>query len=367
MTKILVIEDEKSLLKDILELLEYTYFDARGTTRGAEALTIAVNDPPDIILSDIMMPEMNGYEVLSAIRANPITANIPFIFLSAKGDREAMREGMNLGADDYIVKPFTSVELLTAIHSRLKRHQRVVEAAEQRLDYVKKKLARMVTHELRTPLISVNTVVDIVSRQLHNLEPGELGELLDTIDAGSKRLSHRVEQLVFITQLEAGILTDKLVQEQGLVMPLWEQLIAATNLARRFAYRQQPNVGVKMMDRDRDACVQCNPPALKQAFAELIANALSSAPENTDIEIAQWRTGDRLWVSVADRGRGIPEERLTAALDAFQQIDSDTHEQQGIGIGLTLAHQIITVHGGTLDIRSVVGKGTQVLANLPAR
>ncbi|MBE2272492.1 MAG: hybrid sensor histidine kinase/response regulator [Anaerolinea sp.] len=365
MPKILVVEDEKYLLEDIMELLQYTYFEVAGTPNGQEAIRMAQADPPDLILCDIMMPGMDGYEVLNHIRDNPITENIPFIFLSAKADRESLRQGMNMGADDYISKPFTSAELLTAINMRLKRHHQVIEAAEQRLDYVKQQLARMVTHELRTPLISINTVTDVISRQLYSLSPGELTELLQTIESGSKRLNHRVEQLVYITQLDAGMLTRDSIRDQGLVMTLWELLVASTNLARRFAYQQKSNVGIKMRDRDRDAIVLCNPPALKQALAELIANALTYAPENTDVEIAQWRSEGQIWVTVTDRGQGIPKDKLTAALEAFRQLDRETSERQGIGIGLTLAHRIIYAHGGTLDLRSVVNKGTQVLVNLP--
>ena len=365
MTYILVIEDERYLLEDITEVLQYTSFTVQGASNGVQGVELALKDPPDLIICDIMMPGMNGFEVLERVRENPTTVNVPFIFLSARSDRSALRHGMELGADDYITKPFTSHELLTAIFARLKRQTQMVEEAEQRLEYVKKQLARMVTHELRTPLISIDTVVEIVSRQLNSLEPAELTELLGTIDAGSKRLSHRVEQLAFITQLETGMLNPELIRDNGITMSMWELLIPSTNLARRFAYQQQPNVGIKMRDRDREAMIVCNPPALKQAFAEIIANALGFAPENTDVEVVEWRADNRVWVSVTDRGRGIPEEKLTAALEAFQQIDRERYEQQGIGMGLNLAHRIISAHGGKLDIRSVVDKYTQVTVSLP--
>lgn len=365
MTQILVIEDDRYLLQDIIELLKYTAFTVMGASDGSQGVDMALRHMPDLIVCDIMMPGLNGYEVLEQIRSHSATANIPFIFLTAKNDRASLRQGMELGADDYLTKPFTSAELLTTIFTRLKRRTQMIEEAEQRLAYVKQQLARMVTHELRTPLISINTVVDVISRQLNSLEPAELNELLSTIEAGSKRLSHRVEQLAFITQLETQMLTAEQIQQSGMNMSLWEMLIASTNLARRFAYMQQPNVGIKMRDRDREALVLCNPPALKQAFAELIANALTFTPENTDVEVTQWKSDGRVWVSIADHGRGIPPDKLTAALEAFQQIDREHHEQQGIGVGLTLAQRIIAAHGGTFDIRSVINKGTQVLVSLP--
>ncbi len=365
MTKVLVIEDERYLLEDITELLQYTDFEVQSASNGKEGLTLAHDYAPDLIICDIMMPDLDGYEVLEQIRSSPETANTPFIFLTAKADRESMRQGMELGADDYLTKPFTSAELLSAINTRLRRQSQIAVHSEQKLDNAKRQLTRMVTHELRTPLISINTVVDVISRQIGQLSQSELQELLDTISAGSKRLSHRVEQLVFITQLEAGMLSRDTIIQDGMPMRMWEMLVAANNLARRFAYQQQPGVSVKLHDRDRDAVVLSNPPALKQALAELIANAVKFSPADGQVNVTQWQSGAQVRISVVDEGPGIPEGRLEEALEGFSQLDRETTEQQGIGMGLALAEGIIQAHGGALDILSIVGKGTQVTVALP--
>ncbi|MCC6803577.1 MAG: response regulator, partial [Anaerolineae bacterium] len=206
MTKVLVIEDERYLLEDITELLEYTDFEVQGANNGSEGLEAAWEYAPDLIICDIMMPDLTGYDVLEQIRENPDTANTPFIFLTAKADRDSLRQGMEMGADDYVTKPFTSADLLAAINTRLKRQTQIAVRLEKSIESIKRQLTRMVTHELRTPLISINTVLDVISRQIGQLSTSELQELLDTIGAGGKRLSHRVEQLVFITQLESDML-----------------------------------------------------------------------------------------------------------------------------------------------------------------
>ena len=365
MTKVLVIEDERYLLEDITELLQYTDFDVQGANSGTQGLLVAQDYAPDLIICDIMMPDLDGYQVLEQIRGTPETANTPFIFLTAKADRDSMRQGMDLGADDYLTKPFTSAELLTAINTRLRRQNQIAVHSEQKIENVKRQLTRMVTHELRTPLISINTVVDVISRQIGQLSPGELQELLDTISLGSRRLSHRVEQLVYITQLEAGILDHETITRDGMPMRLWEQLVSANNLARRYAYQQHPNVSVQLHDRDRDSVVMCNPPALKQALAELIANALTFSPENSEVTITQSRSGGNVIVSIVDEGPGIPEDRLEEALNEFSQLDRETNEQQGMGMGLTLARRILEAHGAVMEILSIVGKGTQVRIALP--
>ena len=142
-------------------------------------------------------------------------------------------------------------------------------------------------------------------------------------------------------------------------------LVAANNLARRFAYQQQPNVNVQLHDHDRDSMVMCNPPSLKQALAELIANALTFSPDDSEVTITQSRSGGSVIVSIVDEGPGIPEDRLAEALHEFSQLDRETNEQQGMGMGLALAQRIIEAHGGTLEILSIVGKGTQVHIALP--
>lgn len=365
MVKVLVIEDEASLLDDIVELLSHAGFDAEGKLDGASGIEMAYAWTPDIILCDIMMPGMNGLEVVRTIRGDAATALIPIILFTGLGDEHLRHSARIAGADDFVTKPVTIKELIETINVRLHRHALISASAEQRLEMARTQLVRMVTHELRTPLISLNTVVEVLSRQMGQLSPTEVQELLETITVGSRRLTHRVEQLVFITQLDAGVLTEEAIITSGLEMSIWELVIAANNLARRFAYQMQPGVSVNPQTRDRNALVVCNPYALKQALAELIANALTFAPANTEVSISQWVRGGTVFISVADMGIGIPQEKLEMAFQPFQQIDRDQREQQGMGIGLWLAQRLIDVHGGKLDIRSVEGKGTQTIVRLP--
>ena len=127
MKKILVIEDEQIIRENILKLLKAEGFDVTGAENGAQGLNAAVSNLPDVILCDVMMPELDGYGVLVALRSNPVTATVPFVFLTGKADRSEMRQGMELGADDYLTKPFTKAELVGAISSRLKKQEAVAE------------------------------------------------------------------------------------------------------------------------------------------------------------------------------------------------------------------------------------------------
>ena len=177
MKKILVIEDEKSVLNNILEILESGGFKATGAKSGTLGIRMAKEQAPNLILCDIMMPEIDGYSVLSALKRENVTATIPFIFVTAKSDHTDMRYGMNLGIDDYIVKPFRRIELLDAIAIRLQRqtlvtqqynaerqrveelHQRVQEL--EQLNATNSSLLRQLIEDLRQPLSSINMIMHL--------------------------------------------------------------------------------------------------------------------------------------------------------------------------------------------------------------
>ena len=121
MIKILVIEDEEAVRENLIDLLEAEDFEIVAAANGRIGINLALSEVPDLILCDMMMPEIDGYGVLSALRQDPLTATIPFIFLTAKSAKADFRQGMDMGADDYLTKPFTRAELLSAIMNRLER------------------------------------------------------------------------------------------------------------------------------------------------------------------------------------------------------------------------------------------------------
>lgn len=126
-TKILVIEDEDNIRENIQELLEAKQYLVRTANNGRQGVLEAIDFRPHLILCDIMMPKMDGYKVLEYIRKTSIIQNVPFIFLTAKIDRNDIRQGMELGADDYLTKPFTAKDLVTAIETRLKKQQKIID------------------------------------------------------------------------------------------------------------------------------------------------------------------------------------------------------------------------------------------------
>lgn len=178
MSKILVIEDEKPVLTNIVEILESGGFDAIGARSGAIGMRLAKEHSPQLILCDIMMPELDGYGVFETLSQDPLTAGIPFIFLTAKADSTDVRRGMNLGVDDYLTKPFRRAELLEAVAVRLNKQRTVVQhysSERQRAEDLQKRvedlqhltstqarLLKKLTEDLRQPLSNINMAIHML-------------------------------------------------------------------------------------------------------------------------------------------------------------------------------------------------------------
>jgi two-component system sensor histidine kinase/response regulator len=201
-TIILAIEDEPSILENVLETLELGGFKALGAPDGLAGLELARQHLPDLIISDVMMPGMDGYDVLLALRSEAATASIPFIFLTARAERAAVRQAMEFGADDYLVKPFTTSELLVAVTSRLTRHAGIAQEQQDKLKDLRGNLLHMLPHELRTPLNAVLGYAELLVADAANMDPGEIVDMAGRIQKGGLRLLCLVENFLLMAQIE---------------------------------------------------------------------------------------------------------------------------------------------------------------------
>jgi two-component system sensor histidine kinase KdpD len=238
------------------------------------------------------------------------------------------------------------------------------EQHNRQLEAIKTTLTHLVTHELRTPLVSIMMVQDVIGRQIGQLSPGQVQELLEILNTGSKRLLHLVEQMVYFTQLETAALSPGQIDEHGQLIQLWQLLPAAIDLGRQFAFRSRDS-SIRFQEHDPEAAVFVNLPALKHALAELIANALNFTPTGCEVTLSGWQAEGFAWITILDQGPGIPSDQLERIFDTFYQVNRETQEQQGIGMGLPLSRRIIEVHGGTLQLNSLIERGTQITVGLP--
>ncbi|TAE30735.1 MAG: hybrid sensor histidine kinase/response regulator [Candidatus Kapaibacterium sp.] len=364
MKKILVIEDEKNIRNRIVDTLElsneaYQVFTAENGRIGVD---VAQEELPDLIISDVMMPEMDGYEVLKALRSNDETASIPFIFLSAKADMAHIREGMNLGADDYLPKPFSIDELLRTVAMRLAKFEAHEKRSKQELEEVRLRIASSLPHEFRTPLAGLIGFAEML-KNYKQFDDETVNMMIDQVRGNSERLQRLVENFLLYAQIEMSILrsggTAKLFQEDRLtIVP---ELI--TSAVDAIAERHKRIDDLECSVENHVLTLMAH--NLKKVVEELVDNALKFSAKSTKVRVDARRTDDSYYtITVSDTGRGMSKEDLEN-IAAYTQFDRETHEQQGMGLGLTISRRIIEGHHGTMEIASTPGQGTTVTLKLP--
>lgn len=366
MTKILIIDDDINSRTDVAEILEIIQqdYEVHQASSALEGIRLAQENQPDIILCDIIMFPHDGYYVLEQIRRDPVLRMTPFIFMTAINERGTLREGMELGADDVLIKPFTAKELLRALESRLNRWKGLAQDTQTRTEEAKRQLVRFLAHELRQPLTAMNLVSDLLTRQLGRLSEADLADLIDKMVGGNRRLNRLVEELVIVTQLRGGLLTRETIARDSKATALWEIVTSAISLARRFASARSDMI-VNELDSDQSPVVLCSPALLRHAIAEIIVNFILESPDAQTVTITQQAADERVWLCIAVEGQGIPPEQIDIARENFRRFGTSEPPVEGLGLGLPLAQQLIELHEGIFELHSVPGHGTEVIAGLP--
>src|SRR5437773_1383597 len=202
MPKILVIDDDDAL-REIVEIsLEHAGFEVTQADNGVAGVQQACAQLPDLILCDIRMERMDGYRTLAALRQDTATAPIPVILMTGMADTAGMRQGMELGADDYLSKPFEVLQLLAAVNARLKKHQTVRELAERKLADLRSNISLALPHELLTPLNGILGFSDILIADHTRLASGEIVSMAEAIRDSAKRLHRLIENFLIFAQIE---------------------------------------------------------------------------------------------------------------------------------------------------------------------
>jgi two-component system sensor histidine kinase/response regulator len=360
MTKVLVIDDEDSLRETTIAILRASGFEALGARNGADGIEIARTSLPNLIICDIRMELVNGYQMLAAIRNDSVTATIPFILMTSNPDRDGMRQGMELGADDYLPKPFSPAELVSAVNARLKKHQLMTERAEKKLEELRSRMSTAIPHELRTPLNGILGFADIMRKDYNNLQPQEIAKMSERIYRNGRRLLRLVENYLIYAQIGTQQI-DRRQQEL-----LLHSSTDVANIIEEIAHE-------KALENNRatDLDLHLVPGAVaisSQYFAKIVEeigdNAFRYSTKGTAVYFGTVTEGNVLMLMVIDRGRGMTPEQVEN-IGAYVQFNRKQYEQQGSGLGLTVAKQLIDMHGGSLSIQSDFGHGTTVTVRLP--
>ena len=361
MKKILVIDDEEWLREMIQLALRQRGYEVIEAHNGHDGIEKARAELPDLILCDVNMGKVDGYLTLAALRTEAPTAAIPFILMTGLADNAGMRHGMELGADDYLPKPFTTDVLYAAVEARLKKSQTVRDEAETKLRHLRDNISLMMPHEMRTPLNGIISNAELLVASSATLKANDVAEMGQEILKSSQRLERLIENFLIYAQLELIAADPKNVN------------------ALRIGKTEQPAAFVKkiadtqalMAGRLKDlkvAAVDVAVPMSGEYFSkvvnELVQNAFKFSEADTPVEVRLAETFNGVELSVSDQGRGFSTDQIRR-IGAYVQFDRKMQEQQGLGMGLVIAKRLAELHGGALEIEGRKGAGTTVTVKLP--
>jgi two-component system, sensor histidine kinase and response regulator len=356
---VLVVEDDAHLMEGIREILELDEYEVVTASSGVHGLDVLREMPrlPDLIVSDIMMPKMDGYQFFEAVRSESDWVMIPFIFLTAKGEKADIRLGKSMGADDYVTKPFSAEDLLVAVSSKLARKEQLQSVFSAQVVNMKRRILTILNHEFRTPLTYVIAYADMLSRDADHMSLAEMRDFLKGVNAGAERLRRLIENFIFLVELETGEIELTYSWRKHSVSNYSQVIDIAMRYVRpAFESRHQkldvsiqPNTPPMMGDEEY----------LAAALARLMDNASKFSPHNATIRISIFPNDLGCpTLMVSDQGRGIPQTELDNIFESFYQIDRQQYEDQGAGSGLAIVKGVVRIHSGTVSVQSEENKGT---------
>lgn len=354
--KVLVVDDTADIRMIITESLKLYGFDTLSAEDGLSAVEAAKKEVPDLIICDINMPNLDGYGTLTALRENDSTAAIPFIFLSGATDKINMRRGMELGADDYLTKPFTHKELMAAVNARLEKQAEADRRSEKKLDELRGNITLALPHELRTPLNGIMGLANIMIEDYASLPPEEVLESARYIHESALRLHRLIENFLVYSQIalmasEAKKIEMSTAQAPTAVENVLPSVIRA--VAKRF-------------QRDADLTLDLEPAKLfvteeniKKIAEELVDNAFKFSTAGQPVVVRGEVNNHAYHLTILDHGRGLKPEQISK-IGPHMQFERQTYEQQGAGLGLIISKRLTELLGGQFSIESQPGVETTV-------
>ncbi|MDM8550806.1 hybrid sensor histidine kinase/response regulator [Desulfobacterales bacterium HSG2] len=353
---ILIVDDAPANIQMVANILQKEGYRMAFARSGDAALTHTETTPFDLILLDIMMREMDGYEVCEKLKQNPKTKEIPVIFLTAKTDAESILKGFELGAVDYVTKPFNDSELL----ARVKTHLELREARQklQELNATKDKFFSIIAHDLKNPFNALISGSDFLVRYFEELEKDKIKAFLGEINNASRQAFTLLENLLEWSRAQTGRVICKPAETDihGIVSD-------TMSLLKQNAEEKQIHL---ISEITPNTFAYADTDMTSVIIRNLLSNALKYTTGGGEVRIASKATGDFMEISVSDTGVGISKEDM----DRLFRIDIKystlgTAQEQGTGLGLLLCKEFVEKNGGKIRVASDIGKGSVFCFTLP--
>jgi two-component system, sensor histidine kinase and response regulator len=376
---ILIVDDVPGNLEILGSLLSGAGFRISVATNGARAINVATTKPPDLILMDVSMPEMDGFEACRKLKANPATAEIPIIFLTAHSGENEIVQGFEAGGIDYVTKPFKAPELLARIltHLELKQsRERIVQQNRELLEMnerlarseeelrilnsTKDKFFSILAHDLKNPVASFFQVTELMITDGDDLDEKTRKIFLKDLNKSASNLRDLLNNILTWARAQTGSIDFSPSRQHLSPIARWALSLLSMNAA-------QKNITIQMNIGD-EVLAYVDQNMASTVFRNLLSNAIKFTPEGGTIVISAEERGDLLAVSISDTGMGI----TSSDLGKLFRIDVShstigTGNEKGTGLGLILCREFVQKHGGEIVAHSEVRKGSTFTFTLPMR
>lgn len=363
--KILIVDDVVSNVLLLKILLTNEKYQVCTANCGNMAIEQAKAEKPDLILLDVMMPDITGFDAAQILKKDPETAHIPIIFLTALNNPSDLVHGFQVGANDFLTKPFNKEELVVRVFHQIKlvAATRIFERQNAELRATignRDKMYSVIAHDLRSPMASIRMVLNLVAASASpELIGQEMYDLLDKANKESEDVHDLLDNLLKWTKSQTGRLT---VVRQDLdlndiipgVVDIFEMI--AQNKHIKLNYQTSASSVIVTADNDM----------LKTVVRNFMSNAIKFTPENGSIDIILSTEGDYAKVSVRDHGVGIAPERLSSIFNKGETTYG-TGGEEGSGLGLQLCQDFATKNGGSCTVESVLGEGSTFSVLVPLK
>jgi len=360
--KVLVVDDEPQnvmLLQDLLEARGYQVWTADD---GQNGLVLASEHNPDVVLLDVMMPRLSGFDVCRRLKAEPSTAMIPVLLVTALDAREDRLAGIDAGASDFISKPIDSADLLLRVRNAVatkRLHDQLSTQLRrlQELEAARDTLTHMVVHDLRSPLTGLIGYIELLGTIARETGNAEAMEYTTDAQAIASRLTEMVSQVLDVSRLEAGRMPLSVAEtDLVLLLPAAVGGLGATPAGLSVIY-ELPNEPVP---------VSCDAAVIGRVVANLVGNAYKFTRRNGEVRIGLVQRNGRVRFSVTDQGPGVAPEHRERIFEKFGQVPSSgSAGARSSGLGLTFCKLAVEAHRGEVGVESAESGGSRFWVELP--
>lgn len=365
-SNLLIADDNPENLRVLTAILQPRGYTVRVAANGLRALASAEATTPDLVLLDIHMPELDGFGALERMRASPVLADVPVIFLTALSEPFHKVKAFEMGAADYICKPFEAQEVLArvSLQLRLLSVSRSLRQRNRSLELVNAELAehqkfrqllmQMLVHDMRSPLGAVLGALEVVQQEAR-LEP-DISELLVNARAGAEQLNLLVNGLLDISRAHAGQLQPSWAHSRPT-----ELVERALRILSGLALQR----GVTATSPDHLPEICCDPELIERVLLNLLDNALKHTPADQPVELTIEASGTEVVFRISDRGPGIPPDERDRIFDLFTRLDTSTTRRPSTGLGLAFCKLAVEAHGQRVHVDDRPGGGAVFSFALP--